>query len=205
MQERRSWINSYRLAWLAIVLLFALSIYWVLFLRPRDAASTRVSPEDVQSPVVDQGNPPEQEASKRPEPFRVDVSGASLSLTSKDGTVQMRVWADEAFKHGTDYNIKEGALQFVLDNRDTLLVRVTDASMSTVSNIATVSGSLIGQLVDGGQYFSARRLRWNQNEETVQVSEVRYVGPSVEVSGQTMIIDLATGEVQFQGPVEAGI
>ncbi len=205
MRNWRNLINPYRLAWLAVVLLFALAIYWVLFLRPRDPASTRVRPEEVQSPVVDQGNPPEQQASKRPEPFRVDVSGASLALTSKDGTLSMRVWADEAFKHGTDYNIKEGALMFVLDNRDTMLVRVTDASMSTVSNVATVSGTLVGQLVVGGQYFSARELKWNQETATVQVSEVRYVGPGVEVSGRKMYIDLATGEVRFEGPVEAGI
>jgi hypothetical protein len=201
----RNWINPYRLAWLAAVLLFACAVYWLLFLRPRDPASMRVRPEEVQSPVVDQGNPPQQQASKRPEPFSVDVSGASLTLSSKDGTLQMRVWADEAFKHGTDYSIKEGALQFVLDNRDTMLVRVSDAKMSTVSNIATVSGAIVGQLVDSGQYFSARKLTWDQGGATVIVSEVRYVGPSVEVTGRTMVIDLTSGEVSFEGPVEAGI
>lgn len=205
MRQAPNWINAYRVFWLAVVLLFGISVYWVLFIRPRDPASTRVKPEEVQSPVVDQANPPEQSVSKRPDPVNVDVNGASLTLSSSDGTLQMRVWADAAAKQGTDFEIKQGALQFVMSNKDTLLMRVNDASMSTVSNVVQVSGSIIGRLVNGGQYFSAKKLRWDQNQQRVEVSEVRYIGPGVEVTGKSMSIDLATGEVTFQGPVEAGI
>lgn len=205
MRRIPNWINSYRLFWLVVVLLFGISIYWGLFIRPRDPASTRVRKEEVQLPVIDQANPPEQSVSKRPNPVNVDVNGASLTLSSSDGKLQMRVWADKAAKQGTEYEIKQGALQFVMENRDTLLVRVNDASMSTVSNMVTVSGSIIGRLVSGGQYFAAQKLKWDRDQKRVRVSEVRYIGPGVEVSGKSMSIDLATGEVNFQGPVEAGI
>ena len=188
-----------------MVFLFAASVYWVLFLRPRDPDSTRVSPQEVQSPVIDQANPPEQQVSKRPDPVNVDVNGASLTLSSSDGSLQMRVWADTAAKQGTNFDIKQGAMQFVMENRDTLLLRVNDASMSTVSNVVKVSGSIVGRLVSGGQFFSANKLRWDQDLKRVEVSEVHYVGPGVEVTGKLMLIDLATSEVTFQGPVKAGI
>lgn len=205
MRQAPNWINAYRVFWLAAVLLFAISVYWVLFVRPRDPASTRVKPEEVQSPVIDQANPPEQSVSKRPDPVNVDVNGASLTLSSSDGTLQMRVWADAAAKQGTNFEIKQGALQFLMANKDTLLMRLNDASMSTVSNVVQVNGSIIGRLVNGGQYFSANKLRWDQSQKRVEVSEVRYIGPGVEVTGKSMSINLATGEVTFQGPVEAGI
>lgn len=187
------------------MLLFAAGMYWVLFLRPRDMAQLRVPPEEVQSPVVEQGNPPEQIANKSPEPFKVDVSAASLTLSSSDGSLQMRVWADQAEKTGSLYKIKDGSLQFMLQNRDTLIVRVTDGSLEYDTQVARVDGQLIGHLIEGNQYFSAERLVWDVNSKQVDIEKVRYIGPSVEVTGRSTRIDLATGEVMFSGPVEAGI
>jgi hypothetical protein len=177
----------------------------VLFLRPRDASQMRVPPEEVRSPVVEDNNPPDQDAGKTPEPFKVDVSAASLTLSSSDGSLQMRVWADKAEKTGAIYKIKDGSLQFMLENRDTLIVRVTDGSLQHDNQIARVDGQLIGHLIEGNQYFSAEKLVWNVNSKQVQIEEVRYIGPSVEVTGHSTRIDLATGEITFTGPVEAGI
>lgn len=153
----------------------------------------------------DRGNPPEQQAQPRPGPVTVDVNGASLTLSSSDGSLQMRVWADQAVKNGQTYTVSEGALQFVLENRDTLLVRVTDAKLQSDKNVARVDGALLGHLLASGQYFSAKHLIWSLNEKYVTVEDMTYIGPSIEVHGRQMRIDLASGTIDFQGSVEAGV
>ena len=65
--------------------------------------------------------------------------------------------------------------------------------------------TLLGYIAQGGQYFRASQLVWDQSSQSVTTSEVRYVGPSVEVTGEKMHVNLATGQVRFDGPVEVGI
>jgi hypothetical protein len=84
-------------------------------------------------------------------------------------------------------------------------VRVTDAKLQADSSMARVDGALLGHLVSSGQYFSAKHLLWSLNEKYVTVEDITYIGPSIEVHGRQMRIDLASGTIDFQGSVEAGV
>ena len=131
----------------------------------------------------------------------------------------MKLWMDKATKSsspagapdsdgplgGGDYQITSGALQFVLGDKQTLLLRVTDGRYLQAKDIATVSGTLVGYLQGSQQWFTAERVVWDSHGQTLNAETVRYVAPGFEVSGSKMSVDLTTDEVRFEGPVEAGV
>jgi hypothetical protein len=205
MPRLRQLFNAYRLFWLAAVLLFAAAIWWLLMRVTATPPFTAVSPEDVQSTEVAEQNPPEPSIEKLAGPLSIDVEQAELSLSSADGQLKMRVWADSARKKGDLYELNEGALQFSLKDRSTLLLRVSDAQYRYEAGVAYVSGTLVGSIIGTEQYFSAEKLSWDQVQSTVTAETVRYAGPHVEVTGTKMIIDLVTGKIRFDGQVQAAI
>jgi hypothetical protein len=207
MRLPRAAVGAYGLLWLLALLGFGLLTWWSVRAVHLGPALPPVLPEQVRTTAFSDSPVPEQTIKQRAEPLKLSVSGADFTLSSSDGTLKMRVWADKAAKSGGTYDLTEGALEFVLKNHDTLLLRVTDGTFRVESGVAQVSGTLIGHLVSGGQYFSAERVRWDLSSSVVQAERVRYTGPNIEVRGEQMNLDLTTGtgKVEFTGPVEAGI
>jgi hypothetical protein len=201
----KSIFNTYRLFWLAVLLLLGGGTWWLLFISPQADIFTQVVPEEVKSVALDDSNPPAESVGKDEGPIKVEISKATLTVASTDGELKMRVWADKAVKNAGVYKLQEGALEFALQNRETLLLRVSDAGFRVEANTARVEGTIIGQIKQSNQFFSAEKLSWNLSSHSVRAERVRYVGPNIEVSGAAMTIDLATGVVEFDGPVQAGI
>ena len=187
------------------MLCFGLAVWWVVAVWLHGPRFTEVKPEEVQSTAVPAPNPPKQSIGESAGPLKMDVNQAELSLSSGDGALKMRLWAAKANKLGDYFKIDEGTLQFTMKDRNTLLLKVSDAEYRRERGVATVSGTLIGSIVGTGQYFSADKLSWDQAGHTVSTETVRYVGPHVDVTGQKMRIDMDTGIVTFEGPVEAAI
>jgi len=205
MRPPRAAAGAYGLLWLLALLGFGLLTWWSVRAVHLGPALPPVLPGQVRTTAFSDSPVPEQTIKQRTQPLRLSVSGADFTLSSSDGTLKMRVWADKAAKSGGAYDLSEGALEFVLQNHDTLLLRVTDGTFRVESGVAQVSGTLIGHLVSGGQYFSAERLTWDQRSHAVQAERVRYTGPNIDVRGDQMSINLETGKAEFTGPVEAGI
>jgi hypothetical protein len=205
MRRRARLFSVYWLSWAAVLLSFGLAVWWVLAVWLHGPRFTEVKPEEVRSTAVPAPNPESQSIGDTSGPLKMNVKQAELSLSSGDGALKMRLWAAEAGKQGDYYNIDEGTLEFTMKDRNTLLLRVTDAEYRRERGVATVSGTLVGSIEGTGQYFSAERLSWDQAGHTVTTETVRYVGPHVDVTGQQMRIDMNTGTVTFEGPVEAAI
>jgi hypothetical protein len=197
--------NGYRLAWLAVLVAFGLLLWLILARWTAWPLFTEVDPSEVRSSEAEEETQQQPSIEKLAGPLTIEVEQAELSLSSTDGELKMRVWADQARKEGDRYQLDEGALQFSLKDRNTLLLRVTDAEYRLEAGVAHVSGTLIGSIVGTEQYFSAERLSWNQVEGTVNAEIVRYIGPHCEVTGAAMQIDLASGQIKFNGPVQAAI
>ena len=176
--------------------------------RSRSPASpvfTEVDPADVKIKSLEGEQLREPSIAGDGGPEEVEISGAEFVIKSADGSLVMKVWADEALKNESRYSVREGVLQFVMDQRNTLLLKVSNASFSDESGIARVSGTIVGNIVGSEQFFSAENLTWDQSTEQVSASAVSFVGPSLEVMGERMVIELATGEVRFEGTVTAGV
>ena len=216
MSHFKGLLNPYRLFWLILVALFGCFMWWWLFLKPQNPVFTNITPEEVQRDDLDNLSPPAQSIDERAGPMSLDVSKANMTISSTNGELEMRVWADKATKDADVTTIKHGALEFILKDRGTLLLEVSDTVLrmdnkeGKVADI-TASGNLIGQLlprdrnVQGSQYFSAEELSWDRATTVIVAKRVRYIGPGVQVDGQQMSIDLDTSEVKFEGPVKAGI
>ena len=203
-------LNPYRLTWLAIVALFVLALWWLLFIRPQNPIFTQISPKEVQRPDVDVFTPPAESIDEKTGPMSLDVSKANMTISSTNGELVMSVWADKANKKANVTTIKQGALEFKLKDRDTLLLKVTDAVLTLSPqtadlDTASASGNLVGELVNNGHRFSAEKLSWNRATNTLVARRVLYVGPNVQVEGQEMHINLVTNQVTFEGLVKAGI
>lgn len=195
----------YLLIWGAVLAAFASLLWLAVYVWLQGAEFTTVKPEEVQSTAVPESTRKEPSIEEQAGPLKVGVSEAQLSLSSGDGQLKMRVWADQALKEGGQFSIDEGALQFTLQDHNTLLLRVSDADYRQESGVAHVSGTLIGSIEGTGQYFLAESLSWDQAQLYVTAEKVRYIGPHVDVTGEKMQIDLATGEVSFLGPVEGAL
>jgi hypothetical protein len=134
------------------------------------------------------------------------LKGLSFSVTGgDDGRMKMELEAKEANKLRSLYTIHEGSMQFFINEKNTLVIGLNNASYSREAGVVRVSGTLIGRIAEGGQYFKAEELSWDEAQMKVSTKEVQYVGPNLEVSGRQMSIDMRTGEVSFDGPVDVGI
>ncbi|MCH7472336.1 hypothetical protein IIA79_05225 [bacterium] len=196
---------GYRYAWAVLVVLFGLSVWWVLFKMETGPVFSDVDPSEVKKSTRSSESQEAQAIAERVEPLNMELSKAEFSLSSADGFLIMRVWADKAVKEGGHYTIDQGVMQFALEDRNRLLLKVADATYRVESGVARVTGTLEGYIETGGQYFEAKEVTWDQGTKLVSATTVRYVGPHIEVTGERMSIDLATGIVTFDGPVEASI
>jgi hypothetical protein len=209
-------VTTYRLTWLVLLALVVAATVWL-------ALGRRIVPVPANEvrPTIAAQEEPQQEY--RQEPFAdliIEMNEIELSLSSREGSLKLRVWAREAEKNETGYAISDGVLQFAMEERSTLLLHVQDASLATATDTVELSGSLVGHVMDGSQtgevqpdaddtggdqYFEATRLTWNMNESVIRSDKVVYRAPSIDVSGERMILDLATGGIEFEGKVEAGV
>jgi hypothetical protein len=205
MRSRAPLLSGYWLFWAAVLVAFGLAVWWVVAVWLHSPRFTEVKPEEVQSTAVPTPNPEPQNIGEAAGPLKIDVNKAELSLSSGDGELKMRLWAAKASKIEDYFTIDEGTLQFTMKDHNTLLLRVTDAEYRRNRGVATVSGTLVGSIEGTGQYFSAEKLSWDQAGHTVTTETVRYVGPHVDVTGKQMRINMDTGVVTFEGPVEAAI
>lgn len=205
--RRGAFFSWYGLAWTAAVLLLGFGVYWLNTLRPTGEKpvalenikldSSKGGPTQAQSPV--------ESIDEQAAALELGLKEAELSITSDDGSVTMTLWADAGTKKAGNYRINTGALLFNAKNTDSVLIRVTDASFVREAGTAKVRGTLTGYIFGSKQYFTAQELYWDKDSSSITAHAVRYVGPSVEVSGSKMRINLLDKSVSFEGPVEAGI
>ncbi|MCC7479357.1 hypothetical protein IT575_13005 [bacterium] len=205
------YFSWYGAAWVLAVLIFGAGVFWMLNLRgvhreagvPLDQLKldSRGGPQ--------QQNEPPKSIDEQAAALQLGLQDAQLSITSADGSVSMTLWADEGEKDAGSYRIKTGALLFSTrkagEEEETVLIRVTDASFVREAGTAKVRGTLTGRIYESDQYFTAQEIYWDKDSSTVTAHAVRYIGPSVEVSGSKMRINLQDKSVVFEGPVEAGI
>jgi len=194
-------ITRYRIIWLAVVAAGVVVTLLIVFGRP----FTPVALEDVKS-AVREDNPTSQSYSE--EKFGQLVANMhelEMSLSSGSGDLRLRVWAEEAVKDKRSYAINNGALQFAMENRNTLLVRVEDARFAEEDQAVKVSGSLTGYITGSNQYFEAKQLSWDMSTNEVRTEKVTYIAPNIQVSGECMCLDMDTGNVRFEGTVEASV
>jgi hypothetical protein len=198
-------VNGYRIAWALGALLFMFGAWWLAVRSPAGRIFEKIEPGDVKIKSLEGQRMQEPTIEGEGGPRDIEVLGAEFVIKSADGSLVMHVWADEARKDEGRYSVREGVLQFVMDQKNTLILKVSNANFSDASGIARVSGTIVGHIVGSEQFFSAEDLTWDQSTEQVRATTVSFVGPSLEVKGERMVIELDTGEVRFDGTVTAGV
>lgn len=191
-------------AWGTILLALGAGVYYALFAPGAGRDLPEIPPEAMQSSEFADA-PKEQSVDEQARGLKVGLEEAQITLSSGDGKLKMRMWATDGQKDGATYRVNDGVLLFALENQDSLILKVSDAEYRVEQDIAYVKGTLTGYLVGSQQFFSAAELAWDQQDKSVTARKVTYTGPHVEVSGEEMQVDMATGEVRFRGPVDAGI
>ncbi len=209
--RRTALVSWYGAGWTLAVLLLAGGVFWLLNLRGSEAEKG-VPLDQIKLDSRADTKKPEQGAESIDEQaaaLELGLQDAQLSITSDDGSVSMTLWADEGSKKAGNYKIGTGTVLFSTRKKDesqsTVLIRVTDASFVREAGTAKVRGTLTGYIYEGEQYFTAQELYWDKDSSSITAHAVRYIGPSVEVSGSKMRINLLDKSVVFEGPVEAGI
>jgi len=201
MRSAPGFVTAYRLTWLAMLAIVVAITLWLALGRRVEP----VSPEDVRPSIATPVNLT-QEYQK--EPFAdliVNMSELELSLNSSDGSLKLRIWARKAEKNETGYEIEDGALQFEMAEGSVLELHVQDATFTAATDIVELSGSLTGHVTGSDQYFAATKLTWKLDGTLIRTDKVVYRAPNIDVSGERMTLDLASGEVRFEGQVEAGV
>ncbi len=158
--------------------------------------------------AIDEQPEAEPTLGQRAGPLNLNAEGAELNISSSDGSLIMRLWADSVRKEGPDINVAEGVLQFEMSEGSSLLVRVSSCLINIEDDdLMTVSGDIKGNIRGTGQYFSGSHLSWDRSGNAIEVDEVYYVGPNIEVRGERMTVELDPDNlrVTFDGPVEAGV
>lgn len=194
-------MTLYRLGWLGLLVLAVAVTLWLVFGRP-------AAPVDL-ADVKPKYASPEAAAPKiQEEPFAdliLSMNEMELSLSSSDGSLKVRMWASKAEKNETGYSLEDGVLQFAMEDHNTLMLRVQEATFTTATDTVELSGSLVGHVTGSDQYFEATKLTWNRNETVIHTDKVVYRAPNIDVSGERMTLDFTTGVVSFEGEVQAGI
>jgi hypothetical protein len=198
---RRGIVTGYRVVWAVLLAGFVALVWWLIATAPAE----RILPGELQSASEDPRAGSSPTIDDTIGATNLSLKGAELTVSSSDGKMKLRVRADSGRKERGLYSIEEGSLQFTLGERDTLVLRLNNATYRREAGVVKVAGTLLGHITDGDQYFKAAELSWDQSSNTVRTSEISYVGPGFEVSGEQMSIDLPTGVVHFHGPVEMGI
>lgn len=162
-----------------------------------------VSPDDIKT--QQSKNPPPQTLEDRAAPVSIDLENVEVALSSSDGSLKMQLWAKRARREAGDLLIVQGALQFAMENRNTMLVTISDGMYSQDDKQAKVTGELQGRIEESEQYFEANELIWDITGSAITTRDVSYHSPTIEVTGGCMCIDLKTGEIIFEETVDASI
>jgi len=200
MRNSSGLVTGYRVMWLSFVVLFIGITLWLGY----SFSPPRVDPENIKSAVKKQ-NPPPQTIQQRAGPLSAEMEGLDLVLSSSEGDLRMRLWAEKAHKEGNRFTISDGVLQFVTENQNTLLLEVDDGIYTQDDGVARIAGSIKGILSGSEQFFEATNVEWNQSENELRAGSVTFRSPMFEITGDEMLFDLLTGEVEFTGPVTAGV
>lgn len=203
-------VNSYRLLWVGMILLFGGAIWWFSLGSP-DARSQADRFDPSQIKRLPEDKPAEEEVKDLAESFEdtapkdILVDNADFTITGPDGMTQMTIWVEQGTRDGGDFKLVKGTLKLQMENHSSLLLKVTDGLFSSEDGRVRVEGSITGQIYGKQQFFEARKLVWQQDTNIVQTDTVRYIGPFVDVTADSMEFDVQSGEVSFEGPVTAGI
>lgn len=223
MRNGKALITRYRISWLLVVGLFVIVVVWLVVV----SSPSPVAPGDVRS-AVESENPPAQRLKSDDEMLerlKANMTELELTVSAGEGQLRLRVWAAAAKKEGSRYEIDDGLLQFEMESRDTLLLRVEDGALEYSTHalqlarmleslwwldppptgVLWVNGALTGRIVGTDQYFEATGLIWDQFSGQIRTDTVEYRAGGVEVNGQCMCLDLLTGEINFEGAVEASV
>ena len=201
MRNGAGLVTRYRITWLMLLVLAIAVTLLLIFGR----SVTPVASTDVKPSIITK-NQPEQQYEE--EPFAdliVNMTELELSLSSSDGALKVRIWARQAEKNQAGYAIADGVLQFAMEERSTLLLRVQNAEFAMATGEVAVSGSLVGHITGSSLFFETQELIWRQDENRINTAKVTYRAPNIEVTGERMTLDLETGVVRFEGAVEAGV
>jgi len=193
-------VTRYRLRWLLMLAVFIMVVLWVF----SNFAQRYIPPIMVRSEVVAK-NPPPQTWKELAGPLKVRAENLVLTLSSSDGSLHVRFWAEQAGKDGRNLSIENGAVEFIMENRNALELLVTNAGCQLESCSACISGTIRGRIAASGQYFEATELSWDQAAKMVYAKSVTYIANNFEVHGQSMQLNLRTGEVSFSEGVEVGV
>lgn len=191
--------SRYRLIWATLVFLFVgATILTVWLMTPAP-----VSPDDIKT--AQSKNPPPQTLEERAAPVNIDLENVEVVLSSSDGSLKMQLWAKKARRDNGALMIIQGALQFEMENRNTMLVMISDGIYSQDDKEAKVNGVLRGKIEESQQYFEASELTWDISGTEIKTQDVNYYSPTIEVTGGCMCLDLKTGEIIFEKTVDAAI
>ncbi len=204
-------LNSYRVIWIMLILLFGGLIWWFALRSPEALkVASEFDASQIKRPAPEQSAAQEDADAKATTfedtaPKEIVLDNADFSITGQSGNVEMKLWVKTGTRDGNEFKLKEGTLQFQMKNHSTLLLNVTDGLFASGENSVQVEGSITGQIYGTEQFFEAKRLIWQQDSNCIQTESVRYIGPFVDVTALGMQFDVESGEVKFDGPVTAGI
>jgi hypothetical protein len=191
--------------WVILPALFLAGVFIVLFVMPAGDQFTKVAANQVRLANEAPDEPRQQTPSQPPEPSSVDVSKAEMTIASADGYLKLHLWADSVRKDGGTVQVADGLMQFEMENRDTLLLELTDARYEETDDSLHIAGELRGIVEKEQLQFTAREVEWDRQKNTILARQVVLSGPVVNVTGDEMEFDMLTGIIQFHGPVRAGL
>lgn len=191
--------------WVGIPLLFVAVVLYLLFVQPASSRFADVDSSEVRLATDDEEDLRPQHPSRPPEPSKLNVEDAEMTVASADGYLKMHLWADNVAKNGPEMSVKGGLMQFETDNDDTLLIELTEAKYRTDEDVLTITGELRGIVEREQLQFTARKVIWDQKASVVRAEEVELTGPVGVVVGKNMELDMLTGIIKFNGQVKARI
>ncbi len=189
--------------WVTLPLLFLAAVIYMLFFQPTSGRFAEVDQKEVRLATDSEDQLRPQHPSRPPEPSKLNVEDAEMTVASADGYLKMHLWADNLAKDGPEMSVKGGLMQFETDNNDTLLIELTEAKYRTDSDVLTITGELRGIVQREQLQFTARKVVWDQHASTVRAEQVELTGSVGEVVGENMELDMLTGIIKFDGPVKA--
>lgn len=188
-----------------ILVLFCGFVWWMLFVTPANKIFTEVEVSQIKSQAIPDKPIKIETIQERIGKVDFDVDGVDFSLSSMDGELILQLWAKKGAKEGKTFSLAEGVILFSFPERDSLLLKLSDSKFSTQTDTVEISGTITGEVLGTGQFFEAQELHWRLDEKQITASKVIYRGPNIDVSGEQMTLNLATGEISFEGLVEAGV
>jgi hypothetical protein len=195
------------LAWSGVLLLFVGFVWWAI----EKAPTKPIDPGDFTSKASVQGSQPEATIDQTLSATDIETKNAKWTVNGDDGKITLVASVAEGVKSRSQYSITDGTLTFLLRSKQTgaqkeqVVINLANAEYRKEEGLVTVRGTLHGTISAGGHQFLAEEMSWNQSRHEVTTRQISYRGPGVDVNGKQMSINLETGEVRFDGPVDVGI